>query len=70
MAGFPGRTKLVDERLYLSFQDYMEWKGRRNRGDLKPRMGTGLVASAWSHWVEAQGSEGVASLAGGEGEQA
>ena len=64
MAGFPGRTKVVDERQYLSFQDYMKWKGRRNRGDLKPMMGTGLAVSAWSHWVEAQGSEGVASLAG------
>ena len=66
IAGFPGRTKVVDERQYLSFQDYMKWKGRRSRGDLKRRMGTGLVVSAWSDWVEAQGSEGVASLAGVE----
>ena len=64
IAGFPGRTKMIDERRYLSFQDYMKWKGRRNKGDLNSGMRSGLAVSQWNQWVEAQGGEGVVSLAG------
>jgi len=55
MAGFPGRTRMMDERQFLSFADYLKWKGRRNKGDLKSGMGTGLVVDLWNQWVEAQG---------------
>ncbi len=64
LAGFPGRTRVIDERQYLSFADYLKWRGRRNKGDLKSGMRTGLVLSPWNQWVEAQGGEGVATLAG------
>ena len=64
LAGFPGRTRVIDERQYLSFADYLKWRGRRNKGDLKSAMRTGLVVSSWNQWVESQGGEGVATLAG------
>jgi len=64
LAGFPGRTKEIDGRLYLSFKDYMKWRGRCNKGNLKSGVGTGLAVSEWNQWVEAQGGEGVAALAG------
>ena len=63
LLSFPGRTRVVDEREYLSFADYLKWKGRRNKGNLKSRMRTGLAVSAWNQWLEAQGGEGVATLA-------
>ena len=64
LAGFPGRTREIDERQCLNFKDYLKWSGRRAKGDLKSGMRTGLVVSLWNQWVEAQGGEGVASLAG------
>ena len=64
LAGFPGRTRVIDERQYLSFADYLKWRGRRNKGDLKSGMRRGLVVSSWNQWVESQGGEGVATLAG------
>ena len=47
-----------------SFADYSKWRGRRNKGDLKSGMRRGLVVSSWNQWVESQGGEGVATLAG------
>ena len=64
LAGFPGRTRVIDERQYLSFADYLKWRGRRAKGDLKSGMRRGLVVSSWNQWVESQGGEGVATLAG------
>ena len=64
LAGFPGRTRVIDERQYLNFADYLKWRGRRNKGDLKSGMRRGLVVSSWNQWVESQGGEGVATLAG------
>ena len=64
LAGVPGRTSVIDERPYLSFEDYSKWKGRRNGGDLKSSMRTGPIVAQWNHWVEDQGGEGAASLAG------
>ena len=64
MAGFPGRTRVIDERQYLSFADYLKWRGRRYKGDLMSGMRTGLEVSRWNQWMEAQGAEGVANLAG------
>jgi hypothetical protein len=64
LSGFPGRTRLIDERHYLSFADYVKWRLRRNKGDLKSGMRTGLVVSPWNQWVESQGGEGLATRAG------
>ena len=63
LAGFPGRTRVIDGRHNLSFADYSKWRGRRNKGDLKSGMRRGLVVSSWNQWVESQGGEGVATLA-------
>ena len=59
-----GSTRVIDERQYLNFADYLKWRGRRNKGDLKSGMRRGLVVSSWNQWVESQGGEGVATLAG------
>ena len=64
LAGFRGRARVVDEREYVNFEDYVKWKGRRNKGELKSGMRTGPVVSSWNQWVEAQGGEGVATLGG------
>ena len=64
MAGFPGRTRLINERQYLNFTDYLKWRGRRNKGDLKSGISTGLLVSPWNQWVESQGGEGMTTLAG------
>ena len=64
LTGFPGRTRVIDERQYLSFKDYQKWRGRRAKGDLKTGMRTGLAVSPWNQWVEEHGGEGVATLAG------
>ena len=64
LAAFPGSTRVIDERQYLNFADYLKWRGRRNKGDLKSGMRRGLVVSSWNQWVESQGGEGVATLAG------
>ena len=62
LAGFPGRTRVIDERQYLSFADYLKWRSRRAKGDLKSAMRTGLVVSTWNQWVEEHGCEGAAFL--------
>ena len=64
LAAFPGSTRVIDERQYLNFADYLKWRGRRNKGDLKFGMRRGLVVSSWNQWVESQGGEGVVTLAG------
>ena len=64
LAAFPGSTRVIDERQYLNFADYLKWRGRRNKGDLKSWMRRGLVVSTWNQWVEEHGCEGVATLAG------
>ena len=62
LAEFPGRTSVIDERPYLSFEDYLKWRGRRNKDYLKSSMGTGVVISQWNQWVEKHGGEGEATL--------
>ena len=42
LAAFPGSTRVIDERQYLNFADYLKWWGRRNKGDLKSGMRRGL----------------------------
>ena len=50
LAAFPGSTRVIDERQYLNFADYLKWRGRRNKGDLKSGMRRGLVVSSWNQW--------------------
>ena len=64
LARFPGRTKAIGGRRYLNFEDYLRWRGRRNKGDLKSGMRPGLPVSRWNRWVDGRGGEEVATLAG------
>ena len=77
MAGFPGRTKKIEGRPYVSFADYLTWRGRRGKGNLKLGMCTGIAVTSWNHcfadgiavtswnhWVDEHRGEGVANLAG------
>lgn len=64
LAGFPGRSREFGKRHYLSFTDYLKWKGRRNKGDLKSEVSMGLMVSRWDQWVEEQAREGLAYVAG------
>ena len=66
LAAFPGSTSVIDERQYLNFADYLKWRGRRAKGDLKSAMRRGLVVSSWNQWVEEHGCEDAAFLAGTE----
>ena len=63
ISAFPGRTKKIEGRQYLSFADYLKWRGRHAKGDRKSRIDRGLVVADWNEWVEQHGGEGVASLA-------
>ena len=45
ISAFPGRTKEIEGRQYLSFADYLKWKGRHAKGDLKSGIDTGLVVA-------------------------
>jgi hypothetical protein len=66
LARFPGRTREIDERPYLNFEDYLKWRGRRSKGDLRSAIGLGMVVTQWNRWVEEHGGEGEATLAGVE----
>jgi len=63
LARFPGRTRKLEGRPYLSFADYLKWRGRRTKGELKSGKRTGLAVDLWNQWVEEHGGEGVATLA-------
>ena len=63
LARFPGRTREMDGRSCLSFKDYLAWRWRWVRGDLKSGLQEGLTLSRWNQWIEAQGGEEVANIA-------
>jgi hypothetical protein len=62
IARFPGRTKEIGTRTYLSIRDYHDWSERRVKGDLDVL--EGIRVSSWNAWVDANGGEGRALLAG------
>jgi len=62
MATFQGRTKIIDEREYWSFDDYLAWPSRNQKGDVERY--DGIDAASWDAWIDANGGEGVAALAG------
>jgi len=63
LSGFTGRTMEIEGLPYLSFADYLKWRGRRCKGDLRSGMSTGVAVTTWNQWVEGQGGEGMAALA-------
>ncbi len=61
---FPGRTQEIAGCLYLNWEDYLTWRGRRVKGNVTSRLSPGLIMFPWNRWVEEQGGEGKATLAG------
>ncbi|MFQ6028639.1 MAG: hypothetical protein ACE5Q6_14225 [Dehalococcoidia bacterium] len=61
---FPGRTREIGGRLYLKWEDYLGWRARWVKGDLKSGLSSGLVAYRWNQWIQNQGGEGIPTLNG------
>ena len=61
---FPGRTREIQGKQYLNWEDYRGWRGRWVKGNNTSGLSPGLVMSRWNRWVEEQGGEGKATLAG------
>jgi hypothetical protein len=61
---FPGRTKDILGRSYLHFQDYLRWRGRKAKGDLRSGLRRGLVLASWNRWVDDNERHGTATLEG------
>ena len=61
---FPGRTKEIDGRTYVRFEDYFKWRGRRNKGNLESGKNAGLVVPQWNQWVQEHGGEDGATMSG------
>ena len=59
---FPGRTKEIDGRTYINFEDYCAWRGRRVKDDLSSCASEGFITASWNAWVDAK--KGKSELAG------
>jgi len=64
LSNFPGRTREIEGRPYVSFADYVKWESRHAMGNLKFGFHDGIVVSDWNQWVDAEGREGATILAG------
>lgn len=62
IASFAGQAREIDGRTYINIHDYRAWGERRVKGDLK--ILEGIRVSSWNAWVDTQGGEGKAMLAG------
>jgi hypothetical protein len=61
---FPGRTRDIQGRPYLHFQDYLRWRGRKAKGGLQSGLRRGLVLASWDRWVNDNERNGTATLEG------
>ena len=61
---FPGRTKQIEGSDFIHFEDYCKWPGRKVKGDLQKQIKSGIVTASWNKWIEKQGGEEKAALAG------
>ena len=59
---FPRRTKEINGRTYINFEDYCAWRGRRVKDDLSSYVSEGFITASWNAWVDAQ--KGNGALAG------
>ncbi len=59
---FPGRTKEIDGRFYIHFEDYGSWPGRRVKGELQSNVSRGFITNSWNTWVDSK--SGKLKLAG------
>lgn len=62
LRSFGGRTRIIDGRIYLNINDYRAWNARKVTGSLE--LQEGILVSSWNAWIDQQGGEGVAALAG------
>ncbi len=58
---FPGRTRKIDGRPYVSFGDYCSWRGRKVKGDLRSSVYMGLATASWNTWLDAKCAKGCLS---------
>jgi len=49
---FSGHTREIQGKQYLNWEDYLDWRGRRVKGNLKSGLSPGLVLSQWNRWAE------------------
>jgi len=52
---FPGRTKEIDGRPYLNFEDYCSWRGRKVKTNLRSCVSAGFLTASWNAWIDAKG---------------
>ncbi len=50
------RTRKIDGRLYIKFEDYCSWQERKVKGDLS--VCTGFVTASWNTWLDADCADG------------
>jgi hypothetical protein len=54
---FPGRTKEIDGRPYLNFEDYCSWSGRKVKAKLRSCISAGFLTASWNTMIDAQGEK-------------
>ncbi len=52
---FPGRTKEIGGRPYISFEDYCSWQGRKVKSDLRSSVSAGFITVSWNTWLDIKG---------------
>ena len=62
LAKFPGRTRKIDKRVYIHFEDYCNWLGCKVKGDLKSQVNAGIITASWNQWVQDQGGDNAATI--------
>jgi len=55
---FPGRTKEIDGQVYINFEDYCAWPGRKVKGDLHSNVFAGFITASWNNWLDSKGAKG------------
>jgi hypothetical protein len=55
---FPGRTREIGGRPYVSFGDYCSWRGRKVKGNLRSSVSTGFVTASWNTRLDADCAKG------------
>src|SRR5262249_40374925 len=62
LATWSGRTKYIDGRLYLHFDDYLRWPKRGIPGELEAHCKEGLVISSWNAYLDREWGGGEAQI--------
>jgi hypothetical protein len=51
---FPARTRQIERRSYVHFEDYCRWQGRNVPGDLLEEVESGIITDSWNRWLGQQ----------------